>query len=111
MAGDIRADEAFGGPVDVPRSVGELLDQSLRDTDDLRMRVHVRAAYVHRPPDTEHPGQPIGEHPVVVRGERSDRRMHRPTVKAAPSAIEDGLHLVGDHHMGMKLRVPARESQ
>ena len=105
MSLDVLVDEPVGRSVDGAGTAGELLDERLRDPEDLPGGVTVSAAWAPFPVDAEHAGQVVAERRLVQFGECDDPPMQWGAVDGAPLAVAGGLDLVGDDDVGVQVRL------
>ena len=101
----VLGDQAIRFGVDVLRARGERCDQLLGDARDRPRRVAVAAHLALLPLDPERAGHVVCEHRLVQLTERDHGRVHRPPVQRPPPAVQRGLDLVADDHVGVQVRV------
>ncbi len=97
-------EEALVGALDLDAAFRELLQQPVGNAGDLRLALDDFPEH--------HPvagGQLGAQHRLIHPTQRPLEPLQRPGIKCEPAPV-DGLHLRGDHHMGMQLRIiqPAR---
>ena len=105
VRGLVLRDQSIGFLLDVGGAAGELVDQLLGDGRKLPSEVVVLAPVPLLPLNPEQSGHAVGQHRVVVLGDRDIRLEHRSPVQAAPSPVLRRLDLAGDDDVGVKLRI------